>query len=552
MEANDISQWANKQKELLLLESDSEKSQLTDKISLLSAKECEERGLSLLSLSISSTTTALFGRCCVSLVRSNNKLLARSFKVGDEVVLYCPKLRSTPEFMTVQGIVSKIQALSINIICDEIDESVFDSSIRVDLRANNSTFQKYQTVLGEIQNTSNPIVNLLFAHKDKQPFLLQNNSSNNKRNTVRSIETLSQELINPNLNLSQIKAVFAVLEMKQISVIHGPPGTGKTSTVVELIQQSAELNLKVLVCAPSNIAVDNILERLVIANKMIVSQKLSRKKLGLVRLGHPARVNQSTAKYCVDALIANDDGTDIVSDIREEIEGLRKELLTCRNGNRRKGIQSEIRILSKESRKREDKIVKGIIKHVDVVLCTCVTASSRLLRDTVFDIVIIDEAAQALEVSCWIPMLMSNRCVLVGDHNQLPPTVKSPKASSLSLTLFEKIIKNPIFSKFSYLLDIQYRMNDLICKWSSKYMYGGQLISHNSVASRTIKAIQNGVKKDLTSDNDTVLLKGKKKKIVEKQNENENNKKNECEEKSFDKEVELDGLEDTGEYFVYF
>jgi ATP-dependent RNA/DNA helicase IGHMBP2 len=107
------------------------------------------------------------------------------------------------------------------------------------------------------------------------------------------------------------------------------------------------------------------------------------------------------------------------------------------------------------------------------------------------------------------------RCVLVGDHNQLPPTVKSPKASLLSLTLFEKIIKNPIFSKFSYLLDIQYRMNDLICRWSSKHMYEGQLISHKSVFNRTIKAIQDGTKKEAISDTDSsVVLKGKKKKTI--------------------------------------
>lgn len=228
MDLNDISQWTNLQKGLLDLERESEKSQLTDRISSLSAKECENLGLSLLSLSIESTKTALFGRCSITLVRSNSKLLARSFKVGDEICMYCPKLKNTPEFVIVQGIVSKILSLSIDIICDEIDESVFDSSIRIDLRANNSTFQKYQSVLSEIQNSphSHPLVNLIFADKNQQMLLLQNTNYSSNRNILKSVETLGHELINPNLNSSQIKAVFAVLEMKQISVIHGPPGTG--------------------------------------------------------------------------------------------------------------------------------------------------------------------------------------------------------------------------------------------------------------------------------------------------------------------------------------
>ena len=473
-----VSEWTKLQRNLLDLERESEKLQLSEKIESLSAKDCEAAGLSLLSLSIQSVTAALFGRNCISLARSDSKELLKSFKVGDEVVMYCPKLRNTPEFVMINCIVSKLLPASIELICDEVDESIMDRSIRVDARANDSTHNKYLSVLNDLEGSVLPLRNILFGDKDFQSMSL-GLDFNGKKNSGLSQRARDQpvEFINENLNESQKRAVLGALEIKLISVIHGPPGTGKTSTVVEIIQQSAIEHRRVLVCAPSNVAVDNILERLIVANDRIGTQlgkgKTGGNKLAFVRLGHPARVSQRGAYYCLDALIARDDGTDIVSDVRAEIEGLKKEILKCnkKERSRRRDIQGEVRTLCKEVRKREDKVVKGIMRSANVVLCTCVTAGSRLLKDVDFDLVIIDEAAQALEVSCWIPIMRANACVLVGDHNQLPPTVKSAAAVSkgLAVTLFERVIENELFrtAGLIHMLDTQYRMNDLICKCAS-------------------------------------------------------------------------------------
>ena len=167
-----VSEWTKLQRNLLDLERESEKLQLSEKIESLSAKDCEAAGLSLLSLSIQSVTAALFGRNCISLARSDSKELLKSFKVGDEVVMYCPKLRNTPEFVMINCIVSKLLPASIELICDEVDESIMDRSIRVDARANDSTHNKYLSVLNDLEGSALPLRNILFGDKDFQSMSL--------------------------------------------------------------------------------------------------------------------------------------------------------------------------------------------------------------------------------------------------------------------------------------------------------------------------------------------------------------------------------------------
>jgi ATP-dependent RNA/DNA helicase IGHMBP2 len=507
----DDPKWTKHQRELLEFERECEKSELTDKIGSLSAKECEDAGLSLLSMAVGSSSTALFGRCCLTMVRSNNQMLLKTFKVGDEVVMYCPKLKHTPEYFAVEGIVAKLLPASIDIICDEVDGSLFDESIRIDLRANDGTHKKYLKVLDDLEGSSHPLVNLLFGGEEFQSMSLRSSSSNSDSASDISLNRI--EFQNAKLNKSQMDAVVGALKTKYISLIHGPPGTGKTSTVVEVIHQSAMRRQRVLVCAPSNVAVDNILERLIATNETRVAGKGKRvvSKVRMVRLGHPARVSKKGARYCLDSLIASHDGTEVVSDVHTEINGLRKEILRCgkKGRSKRRELQGEIRVLCKEARKREEAIVKEIMLGVDVVLCTCVTAGSRLLSKMVFDMVIIDEAAQALEVSCWIPIIIATKCILVGDHKQLPPTVKSTKAASkgLAVTLFERVMTNQAFLKADlvHLLDTQYRMNSLICDWASEHMYSGRLISHESVANRTLKDIY---RRPSTAADDTPAVTG--------------------------------------------
>ena len=570
-------EWTAKQRSLVQLERDADNHQLREKMAMMSAKACEAAGLSLLSLSIDSCTTGLFGRTTVTLVRSDGKPFpSRAFKVGyvqpliptsleffiiisnapplpltlsihcihlnrDEVSIYSPKLKNTQKKQSsteeddddeiVTGIVSKVQSSLLVVICDEIDASMYDDSIRVDIRASEHTYNKLHEILEELDRSEHPLANLLFSPIPSDVAAAQRlfhcrerlNSSHSNDSNKPCV------LIDSGLNASQQQAVSAITAAKTlslISLVQGPPGTGKTSTVIELIRQAVARNEKVLVCAPSNVAVDNILHRLAACaagksgssssssggGHKKSSSSLSSGGLRMVRLGHPARVNaevllpillppdsltplltghparvnaeillpillppdsltplltghparvnaeillqmltlittpllpyywpyflfsesQSTHfnvhlyyfaiqvhPYCLDALIENHEGTEIIIDVKNELTQLLKK------GGYRREIRQELRDLRKEVRQREDAVTKSILNSADVVLCTCITAKSRLLKGREyrspmslasslassatssdgydpqlqpFDLCIIDEAAQALEV----------------------------------------------------------------------------------------------------------------------------------------------------------
>lgn len=242
-----------------------------------------------------------------------------------------------------------------------------------------------------------------------------------------------------------------------------------------------------------------------------------------LRLGHPARLTENTLPYCLDAVISGDEvnnycildmfaltrilfqGTGIINDIRKEIDGLRRSLAKTnkrKDRTKHKEINTEIKSLRREIRRREDRVVSDIINGHNVILSTCVGAGNHLLKDQFFDYVVIDEAAQGLEASCWIPLLHTNNvCVLAGDHLQLPPTIKSKAAeiNGLGVTLFERLIQDPNgrFADFSRLLDTQYRMNSLISDWASSQLYANKLKSHVSVANHSLSDL---VRSEMTNE----------------------------------------------------
>jgi hypothetical protein len=424
-------------RQLLLLEREEEKKQLSDKLQTLSAIQCEKAGLSLLNLDVLSVSTGLYGRTCYSVGRILNKgvassektkiagmstppLPAHGFKVGDEIVLYAVKLRFTPQAdaSMVSGIVSRVSKTSLDFVVSEDTDGVDLSCLplRLDMLSNESTHNKMMSCLssmlsGIYDHPGGILAQMLFDGlpvKQGEPYVLK-------------------KLFNPNLNSSQRHAVEHALGSPNLSLIHGPPGTGKTTAVTELIMQAVlEKKWKVLVVAASNVAVDNVLSKLIdmFANSPGSKSKGSSsssssgggdkqtsERLRAIRIGHPARLTDAVKPFCLDALIASHDGTEVVADVRQEIDSLRAK--TESKGKRPKKqahmsfkeIRSELKSLRKELRTREQKIVSEILRSRDVVLCTCIGASSHFLREMSFDLVVIDEAAQALEVACWVAMM---------------------------------------------------------------------------------------------------------------------------------------------------
>jgi ATP-dependent RNA/DNA helicase IGHMBP2 len=309
---------------------------------------------------------------------------------------------------------------------------------------------------------------------------------------------------NEYLDDSQREAISFALQANQpIALIHGPPGTGKTTTISELIQQAVHVHkMKVLVTAPSNVAVDNVLERIVASNN--ASKSKSRKgqfssKIRAVRLGHPARLRSGILPYSLEALVQKEGGTEIVTDVRNELQSYLRVVSNPKSrGPEKRLAYREVKSLRKELRTREEKVVQELISSAQVVLATTVGAANRILDNVdAFDLVIIDEAAQALEASCWIPILRGKRVVLAGDHCQLRPTIKSKKAEKgLGKTMFERLMelygddKKQGQETISRMLSVQYRMHEKIANWASEAMYYGNLQTHESVRTRTLLQLE--------------------------------------------------------------
>ncbi|KAI1767542.1 DNA helicase [Hypoxylon sp. FL1150] len=316
------------------------------------------------------------------------------------------------------------------------------------------------------------------------------------------------EWFDPTLNDSQKDAIRFALASREIALIHGPPGTGKTHTLIELILQMVKRNLRVLVCGPSNISVDNIVER------------LAPHKVPILRLGHPARLLPSVVNHSLDVLTQTSEAGLIVKDVRAEMDAKQASIKKTRSGRERKAIYGDLKELRKEYRERERRCVGALVGGSRVVLATLHGAGGYQLRGERFDVVVVDEASQALEAQCWVPLLAATKAVCAGDHLQLPPTVKStnskvkvkakptkPKGggkeggdgggggdddesiisgTSLETTLFDRLLKlhGPAVKR---MLTTQYRMHEKIMRFPSDELYEAKLVAADAVKDRLLR-----------------------------------------------------------------
>lgn len=275
----------------------------------------------------------------------------------------------------------------------------------------------------------------------------------------------------PWLNQTQEEAVNKVLHAKDVAIVHGPPGTGKTTTLVEAIYETLHRESQVLVCAQSNMAVDWI------------SEKLTDRGVNVLRIGNPSRVNDKMLSFTYERRFESHPDYPQLWSLRKAIRELYSQK---RKGANRESMHQKINALKDRATELEIRINETLFSEARVIACTLVSSANRLLTGKKFGTLFIDEAAQALEAACWIPIRKADRVVLAGDHFQLPPTVKSPQAlrEGLGNTLMQAIANNQ--PDAVSLLKLQYRMNDEIMRFPSEWFYGGMLQSAPEVKYRSI------------------------------------------------------------------
>ena len=273
----------------------------------------------------------------------------------------------------------------------------------------------------------------------------------------------------PYLNATQEEAVNKVLRAKDVAIVHGPPGTGKTTTLVEAVYETLRRENQVLVCAQSNMAVDWI------------SEKLVDRGINVLRIGNPTRVNDKMLSFTYERRFEAHPDYELLWAIRKAIRDLRS--------HRKRGdakYHQKLERLKERATELEVRINAQLFGEARVIACTLVGSANRLLEGQKFGTLFIDEAAQALEAACWIPIRRVSRVILAGDHCQLPPTIKSYAAlkAGLGKTLMERIVENK--PEVVTLLKMQYRMNEEIMRFSSDWFYGNQVESAPEVKYRSI------------------------------------------------------------------
>lgn len=443
---------------MLQLESAAEVERLAERRRVSQTKFAERSGETLIDLVVTDHEPSLGGRINVRLVKRNRaqSLPWNRLRVGSPVVLSSDEQSNNGQ----HGVVSSRDRNAIEVsVGDWPEGDVF----RVDLSADEITRKRHQAALRDAENARGR------AGELRRTLL-------GERDPVFRDEL--ELAFNAELDASQQSAIRFAMSAEDVAVIHGPPGTGKTTTLVELICQAVARGERVLACAPSNTAVDNLLERLLAAKQKVV------------RIGHPARVPEKLQPFTLDAQVADHEAMKLVKDMLREAESMFRQAGRYTRAQPARGAKQEMRRearrLKADARLMEQQAVQSVLDRANVV-CATLTLDPELLGDRRFDLAVIDEACQSTEPGCWIPTLRAERIVLAGDHCQLPPTILSDdaKKNGFDVSMLERLV-NHYGDAVTRRLNVQYRMHTDIMTFSSSQFYGGTLQAHESVASHRL------------------------------------------------------------------
>ncbi|MCD9015404.1 AAA domain-containing protein [Parachryseolinea silvisoli] len=449
--------------ELIQLERQADLEYYRQKVLLRSISQRTKEGTTWYPLRFQRHYIGTGERLIVEVERTNHLDQPHAFQSGKSVSVFS-NVGGKPEKNHVNGVVNFVRdnLMTITLNSDDTPEWLEDGLLGVDVMFDEMSYREMEFALREVMKAEDNRVAWL-----REVLLGEKPAGTRALPAVAAIEAP--------LNDSQREALHTVLASTDVAFVHGPPGTGKTTTLVQAIIATIQEEKQVLVCAPSNAAVD------------LLADKLGQQGLTVLRIGHPARVTEQAMSKTLDARIAAHAQYSDLRDLRKRMEQVRGKAFKFKRHfghherEERRMLLQEAKLLKADADLLEFYIVNDLLQNSDAICCTLVGSSHPTLRGKKFKTVFIDEAGQSLEPACWIPLLRAQRAIFAGDHLQLPPTIKSADAAKrgLAKTLFEKgIARHP---KQVSMLTVQYRMHEDIMQFSSRYFYKNELIAHDSV-----------------------------------------------------------------------
>ena len=443
-----------KVKELLLIEREEDYFQYREQFLRASIEERKKNGATWFPIQILSNELGYADYVHLEIERNNCLDMPHQFSAGKNVTLFSNK--QSDEVLELTGTIKQSNKNKMKLIMhtDELPDWCYDGKLGVNIQFDDNSYIEMQKALDEVIGAKNNRVAELRE-------IIEGNE-------LPTFEKVDDAIVIPQLNFSQNRAVRHILSANDMAVVHGPPGTGKTTTIVQAIRLVLQTEKQVLVCAPTNTAVD------------LLTEKLIEQGINVLRVGHPARVSEDLLKSTIDGQIQMHENYKDIKSLRRNAEEYFKMASKYKRAMGRDDYKqrtlyyTEARNCIKESRLLEDYIVNSLFENSQVICCTPVTSNNKALAKKRFNTLFFDEASQALEAISWIPLLKCNRVIFSGDHFQLPPVVKSAKAKQegLDKTMLDRCTK---IDAISTLLNRQYRMHQHIMQFSNAYFYNNEL-----------------------------------------------------------------------------
>lgn len=446
--------------DLLKIERSEDREQYKKLTESSSVAERRANGLTWFPVAIRGSEMSRGDYLTIELERTTHQDVSHQFRTGMPAVFFT---NHDPQKDRIEGTIAHQNGnkLKITIKDDELPEWSRDGKLGVDLLFDDNSYDEMNDALKKASDLSekSPLIQILTGAKSP------------------TFKDFTPDLPLQKLNTSQKNAVGKILSANELAIVHGPPGTGKTTTLVQAIKALVKQeNQKILVVAPSNTAVD------------LLSEKLSEEGLNVLRVGNPARVSERLQRLTLESKMADHDYLKETKRLRKQAQEFKnmahkyKRSFGKSERDQRKALFDEAHRIMKEVDNTEQYIIDDLLTKTQVVTATLVGANHYTVRNLTYQTIVIDEAGQALEPACWIPILKAQKVVLAGDHCQLSPTIKSNEAAKngLSKTLLEKCIE--LHPEAVTLLEEQYRMNENIMGYSSSVFYDDKLKAHASVA----------------------------------------------------------------------